>query len=320
MSSAYAIHIYYHHDRVLLLRFVQHEIVTEECCVTLEGDHLKNFLQRHADPGMPVLIFLEPGDVIFSETSIPIAFSEEDVMHYIAVEQAQLFPTLDEHIYFDFSTISEQEAVKTITIVACNVQAFIAFELLLKSLKLHWAYLGLAPVGLNLLPWRQRDQERIEKKRWNFFLMAGFVVSVVMLIISLCLINLVKQDRARSDGFFIVRKEIMAEIFGLEKLNKKYQILLHRWRQKTNIARQQSHLEKTLVAVDLQRPENVVLEVIFWEKSVLFLKGTASSSIVIKEYLERLRSQSINVRLKFMGNSLNASLPIQFEIECGEVK
>ncbi len=57
--------------------------------------------------------------VIFTEAWVPLAFTEDDILHYVVAEQAQLFPTLDQAIYFDFLVKEVEEENKKITQQRC---------------------------------------------------------------------------------------------------------------------------------------------------------------------------------------------------------
>ena len=73
-------------------------------------------------------IFLNFDQVTVTEASVPAAFTDDDILQFVVIEQAQLFPMLDQAIYFDFlikTSESLEEERKTIVIVACNSKDFL---------------------------------------------------------------------------------------------------------------------------------------------------------------------------------------------------
>lgn len=256
-------------------------------------------------------VFVSLDQVIMTETHLPIVFTEEDILHYVFVEQAQLFPTLDQEIYFDFLIKSVDEENKQIVIVACNKRNFSDLASTVLFLKIaHEDF-----KTLNLLPWRQREKQLSKKKQRKILTIVAVGMSVFMLVISLFYIHQADQDKKRSTVLLHRKQAVISRLVVLEKSNQNLLELVDRWKNNIETAHHQSDLEKVLVMVESQRPGNMVLEKILWKKEGLLIKGKSERASTIKQYIANLMHNKMDAQLKFMGNSIDKTFPVQFEIE-----
>lgn len=300
MSNTSAIHFYYHN-----------QTPTEIEC----------FFQQNSHPNQRVLVFIDHNKAMFSEATVPNTFNDEDVLQFIKVEQAKLFPVLNEHIYIDFyikEMTERQENEKQIIIVACNASDFVEVNKITQLLHLDWTglHIDLEEVkNLNLLPWRERIQREKHKKQRKNLSILTISLSFIMLIISLFFIKMAKTDRERENKITSKIINITPSIKNLEKINQDYQVLMQRWGLYAKNAKNQSKIAKTLIAIETQRPENLIVDNIKWRENILLMQGRARENGAIKKYLENLRKNNINGKLNLMSNLMDKTLPLQFEIE-----
>ncbi len=322
------IHIYYHHDQHLIVSFFQQGMVVEELSI-LSGESdrlLKDFLQRNVRSTTHLFVFLHSTQVILTESSVPMVFTADDVLQYIHIEQAKLFPMLDEEIYFDFFTSNIDGENKKLVIAACNVKKIAMVEPLLKPFNIHWAKLGIFQDkflenrdknldNINLLPWRQIEKKSTTIKQLKILGIIAIGIGVIMLIISTIFIKLKKHDKQKETIIVYHVTENLSKLEMLKSVNKDLDMLAKRWKTQTEIAHNQARLVKLLMIIESQRPENLVIDSILWNKNELSLKGRAAKSILIKSYFERLQQHAVEGRIKYIGRSSDQKMTVQFEIE-----
>lgn len=256
-------------------------------------------------------IYLNPDQVTIAETSVPFVFTEDDILHYILIEQARLFPTLDQEIYFDFLIKNINEESNTIIIAACNKKSILDLDCSVLFLKIKDENLE----ALNLLPWRQRNKKILHKKRLKMLVITAVITSFLMLTISLFYIYIAYQDKKHAINLSHIKHVMLLKINALEKSNQEVQTLADHWGNKIHNARDQLELENILKMVEIQRPENIVLNKISWKANRVLLQGEAKEISAVKAYLKHLTKNKINAQLKFMGNSTQKTFSVQFEIE-----
>jgi Tfp pilus assembly protein PilN len=255
-------------------------------------------------------IFLTLDQVVVANTHVPITFTEEDIVQYVMIEQAPLFPTLDQAIYFDFLVTSEDEETKKIAVVACNMKDFSSVASTLQFLKVsHEEF-----TALNLLPWRQRRKEYLKKKQRKIFFMIGVSVSVVMLIICLWFFYVAHQDEKRRHQVTAHLHQQTKKLTTLEASNDQYQQLQQVWQGYINIAQEQENLEKALIIIESQRPLGLCLQEIQWHEKTLFLTGYAPNVDAVKFYISQLQRSHLQAKLKSLKNSEKKSPVVTFEI------
>jgi len=294
-------------------------VVEELTIPASEGrNRLTQFLQKNIKLQAPLAIFIDPVLVMYAETHVPLAFNEDDIMQYIKVEQAQLFPTLEESIYVDFLIISETSEVKVIKITACNMNLFSELIFLAKTLKISCAHLSVDCEDLkmlNLLPWRQLEKDASQKRRHKILGVVAISVGLITLSISLFFIKLAKDDKKSEGIIFSHFQRKMIELESAENLNQHYHQLIQRWNFQIENARNQLRVVKILRMVEEQRPENLLLDKIIWNKNNLLLKGRAKDSVMIKSYFSHLKKNAFDGGVKFLGQTSDKKFPFQFEIE-----
>ncbi|MBP9726668.1 MAG: hypothetical protein KBD83_04310 [Gammaproteobacteria bacterium] len=328
MSNTDTIHIYYHHDQRLVASFLRQGMVVEELSVMSDKSDglLESFLRRNAQEIAHLFVFIHSTHVVFAEASVPVVFNEDDILQYIHIEQAKLFPMLEEEIYFDFSVPNIDEENKNLVVAACNVKKFSKLELVLKALKINWVKLGIFQEDLqnhegrnvnnfNLLPWRQLEKKRAAKAQLKIFGSVALMTAVIMLIASIFFIKIDRHDKERQILFFTQEKENLLKFAALKSVNKNLSTLAERWKDQVEIAHDQAHLVNLLMMVESQRPDNLVLDAITWSKNGLLLKGRVKKAMMIKVYLDNLHQHAVEGEIKFIGNSADKKFPIQFEIK-----
>lgn len=249
--------------------------------------------------------------VIVTETDIPSAFTDEDILQYILIEQAHLFPTLDQAIYFDFFIKSRGEESQKVVIVACNQSNVSPLSESVLFLKVDHEDFS----SLNLLPWRQRNMRVIKKRQLKILCVVVFSASIMMLMVSLFYIHQAHEDQRQRVKFLQRKQALMTRLSVLEKSNQSLQSLVHLWGSRIENARAQRHLENSLRNIEMQRPENLVLDKIEWKESRLFVKGQAKNRRLIQSYFVRLERVGIKPKLNFIGNATNQRFLVQFELE-----
>ncbi len=298
MSNIDTIHIYYHHDQRLVASFLRQGIVVEELSTMLDKSDglLENFLRRNAKEIAHLFVFLHSTHVALVEASIPVVFNDDDILQYIHIEQAKLFPMLEEEIYFDFFAPNIDEENKKLLVAACNVKKFSRLELVLKALKINWVKLGVFQDDLknhegrnlnnfNLLPWRQFERKRATKVQLKIFGSVALMTGVIMLIASIFFIKIDRHDKEKEILFFTQEKENLSKFAALKSVNKNLSTLAERWKNQVEIAHSQAHLVNLLMMVESQRPDNLVLDTITWSNNGLLLKGRVKKTMMIKVYL-----------------------------------
>ncbi|MES2203735.1 MAG: hypothetical protein V4496_00790 [Pseudomonadota bacterium] len=257
------------------------------------------------------IVWVSFDQVIVTETKVPCAFTEDDILHYVLIEQAQLFPTLDQEIYFDFLVKNVDEDNKKIVIAACNKKNFLDLDSSTLFLKIEDQSFS----ALNLLPWRQRNKKLAHKRQLKILAIVIVGTSILMLLLSLCFIHQKHQDKKRAIDLSYRKKVIIAQLSALEKSNQEVQTLIDLWGNEISNARHSLNLEAALKTVEFQRPENLMLDKITWKENKLLIKGRSKTSSAIKIYLKNLSENAMNAQLKFIGNAINQEFSIQFEIE-----
>ena len=260
---------------------------------------------------MPQVAWVTLDHVIVTEISIPLAFTEDDVLHYVLIEQAQLFPTLDQEIYFDFLIKSADEENKKISIIACNKKDFLELAPTILFLKI--AHDDFKTI--NLLPWRQREKNRIKKKELKILAIVAVSAGMVMLAVSLFYIHMAHQNKKRALALAHRKQMVISKLTVLEKSNQALQVLVDRRQNKINATHHQSDLEEILITAEVQRPQDLVLEKILWQNNRLIIKGKTKEAAAIKAYISHLAQNKIDAQLKFMGLSSDLSFPVKFEVE-----
>ena len=264
---------------------------------------------------MPSIAWITLDHVIIAEASIPLAFTEDDILHYVLIEQAQLFPTLDQEIYFDFLIKSEDEENKKISIVACNKKDFLELAPTILFLKI--AHDDFETI--NLLPWRQQEKNRIKKKELKILAIVAVSASMFMLAISVFYIHMAHHNKKRAMVLAHRKQIVISKLTALEESNQVLQALVDRRQNKINVARHQSDLEEKLKTAEVQRPQDLVLEKILWQNNILIIKGKTKEAAAVKAYISHLAQNKIDAQLKFMGVSLELSFPVKFEIEAKDL-
>lgn len=253
--------------------------------------------------------------IIVTESSVPLAFTDDDILQFIVIEQAQLFPTLDQEIYFDFLIKNVDEENKKITIVAGNVKDCSNLAKTVLFLKIDHPDFE----RFNLLPWRQREKQRVKKRELKILGIVAAVTGLIMLIISFFYIHIAYENNKKLTLLSHRKKIVISKLVLLEKSNLELQSLVNRWNHRINIAQQQADLVVVLKAIKVLESENMVLEKIIWNKGVLLIYGKAETREIIKVYLAHLVKNKINGRVKLMEISDDHVLPVKFEIEAKEV-
>ena len=328
MSNTDTIHIHYHHDQRLVASFLRQGMVVEELSIMSDKSDvlLESFLRRNAQEIAHLFVFLHSTHVVLAEASIPLVFNEDDILQYIYIEQAKLFPMLEEEIYFDFFVPNIDEENKKLLVAACNVKKFSKLELVLKALKINWVKLGIFQDDLqnhggrnlnnfNLLPWRQLERKRATKAQLKIFWSVALMTGVIMVIASMFFIKIAEHDKEKEILFFTQEKENLLKFTALKSVNKDLATLVERWKGQVEISHSQAHLVNLLMMIESQRPENLILDTITWNKNGLHLKGRAKKTIMIQVYLDHLHQHAVEGEIKFIGNSADKKFPIQFEIK-----
>lgn len=255
--------------------------------------------------------FISVDQMTATETSVPVAFTEEDIMHYVLMEQAQLFPMLDQEIYFDFLIKSIDEEYKKVMVVACNMKDFSHLASTLRYLKISHEDFKT----LNLLPWRQREKKRAQKQAFIIFGVVGVSVGLIVLIVSLCYLHIARLDEKKSALLSQRTQVLLSKLEMLEQSKQVFQSLMYRWQDQMSVMHHQSDIEKLLITIEVQRPENLVLAKIVYRKKKLLIKGKSKETSAIRGYVNNLRFHAISAKLTFMGSSADTVFPVQFEIE-----
>ncbi len=328
VSNTDAIHIHYHHDQRLVASFFRQGMVVEELSIMPDkGDVLlESFLRRNAQENAHLFVFLHSTHVVLAEARIPVMFSEDDILQYIYIEQAKLFPMLEESIYFDFFAANIDEENKKLLVAACNVEKFSKLELVLKALKINWVKLGVFQEDLqnhedrnlnnfNLLPWRQLGRRRATKVQLKIFGSVVLMTGVIMVIASMFFIKIADHDKEKEILFFTQEEENLLKFTALKRVNKDLAAFAERWKSQVKNSQRQAHLVNLLMMIESQRPESLVLDTITWNKNGLNLKGRAKKTILIQVYLDHLHEHAVEGEIKFIGNSSDKKFPIQFEIK-----
>lgn len=261
------------------------------------------------------IVFINLNQVTVAEASVPVTFMDEDILHYILVEQAQLFPMLDRAIYYDFLVKSVSEDRKAIIIVACNVKDFLYLDASVTFLKVAHEDFN----ALNLLPWRQREKDRARKKEIKLFGIVAILTSVFMLIVSLFYLHLKHEDVKRAHLLTQKKQHLLSKLVLLEESREGLSAFIASWKNQIDIAHHQSHLERMLVMIESQRSANMVLEEIVWKSNKLLIKGVSKDASVVKEYMNQLQENKIAAHLKFMGHAVDQIFSVQFHLEAEDI-
>ena len=255
-------------------------------------------------------IFLTFDQVMVASALVPISFTEEDIVHYVMVEQAQLFPTLDQDIYFDFLITSLDEENKKITIVACNMKDISSCASTLQYLRVSHEEFNT----LNLLPWRQREKKRFQQKQRRIIYITSIIVIVIMSIICLWFFYMAHHNKSRLQEVIRHLQEQEKKLTTLELSHEQYQQLQHVWKNYIEIAQQQEKLVKILASVESQRPPGLFLEEILWQENSFILKGYALNGDAVKAYITLLGWSHIQAGLKSLKNHDDKLQLVKFEI------
>lgn len=256
-------------------------------------------------------IYLNLDQVIIAETHIPFAFTEEDILHYVLVEQAQLFPTLDQAIYFDFLIQEVEAESKKIVVVACNQKDISDLDSTVMFLKIR--HEGFE--ALNLLPWRQRSKALLYKKQLKILVVVAISLSFFMLMIVFFYIHLAHQDKKRAVDLSHRKHAVLLKISALEKSNQEVQLLVDRWQGEIDNVQRQWDVQKMLKMIEGQRPEDIVLDKIVWKEDRWLIKGRSRGVSIVNRYLNNLSENKMKVQLNFIGNLVDSKFSVQFEIE-----
>lgn len=255
--------------------------------------------------------YLNLDQVIIADAHLPAALTEDDILHYVLIEQAQLFPTLDQAIYFDFLVKSIEEENQKVVVVACNIKDFSDLPATILFLKIKHKDFE----QLNLLPWRQRKKMLAKKREVKILTLVALSASVLMLIISFFYIYQAHQDEKRQMSLSHRKHILFSQLGELEKSNQALQVLVDRWKGRMENANYQENLEETLKMIEINRPEDILLDKISWREGRLILKGQSKEVSMIKTYIHYLAENKMDAQLKFMGASVDQAFPMQFEIE-----
>lgn len=249
--------------------------------------------------------------VTVTETNVPVVFTDEDILQFIVLEQAQLFPMLDQDIYFDFLIQNSDKENKRIRIVACNKKIFSDLAETVLFLKIDHKDFAV----FNLLPWRQREIRQAKKKELKILAVVVVCVSVFMLVVSFFYLHIAQQDKEKSKILAQRKKVVLSKLVRLEKSNQEIQTLVLHWKNRIDAAYRQSTVEKLLLIAEAQRPTNLVLEKMQWKEGVLLINGKSKEVEAIKVYINHLALNAVKAQLKFMGNSSDLEFPVQFQVE-----
>lgn len=312
------IHLYCHHDRSFVLDVFRQNVLIKHILITSqEGEQgVVQSLQRCARAKMILHVFLSEEDIFSVDTSLPARFSDDDILQYISLEQAKLFPMLDEKIYVDFFKISEDSENYKLSIVACNAKSLVFLQGLCVFLKLRWQYLGLqqAQSIYNLLPWRALTEKAYKKKFLKIIVIFTFSFGFVLLLLSIFLFSILQKDKQQERIYDSVVTSIRPKLIELEKTNDQYQQIFKQWKHQEKMVEQQFQLAQILLLIEPQPLDHVEIIKIVYEKNIIKILGKAREIQQVDRYLERFY-QDIHANLLFVGHADDNIFPVQFEIE-----
>lgn len=248
---------------------------------------------------------ISPSTIFTKKIRVPSSLSDEEVVEYIKLEQAILFPQCSEKIYFDFKCLSSSNDEKTLQIYVVDAQEI---NFLLEGFlarKLHIEVLTnehFLPEGLlrkvvsvnsgciNLMPWRCRQRHRL-KARVRLLALLFLVLSVVCLVLIGGMLHARNQRLVVQSDLLDKRSEQQKNsFFKLQNRQKKFYTLQKNYH---NYQKQLQRFHKTicvLIFADTSRPEGLLLTQIASENGRILLSGRASSVLSLNRYAKLVES------------------------------
>ncbi len=266
---------------------------------------LERLLRATVGSALAVKIFLQDQHVVVSQATIPVTFNEEDILQFIHIEQAKLFPMLEQEIYVDFMVSSLDQEHQHLVIVACSCRYFSRLFVMLEALSL--SILGLffikdKSVALNLLPWRQVEKNKRYKQLCKKIFLFYGLAFVIFFIVSVIFISRAIHDNKKNRDIGQKIEQQQKALSELEKINHAYQQLLQEWRFGINNARIQLGLEKKLIWIDELRPAELVVDKIMFQDNELLVYGRSPIEKSFSLYIERLKNLDLSVNVRSLKN------------------
>lgn len=312
------IHIYYYANHSLRLHdpLLIDDILFDRL---EERPDFKTILKKKIGPKTSLSVFFDMTFLSEISVTVPESFDTEDILHFIALEQARFFPMLERDIYFDFSVLEVSNLEKSLRIFACNKKIFQSLENIFLELNIKCNKICIDHANythLNFLPWRQEEKKRIKNKNRQCVFFSIILTTIIMLIISFIFFCYAYKSRANYQQLFHATTKEQETLASLEKTNHVYSDLSHEWAQYSIISSQQEKLLNILVSIESSRPRDLVLKNITVNAKGIFIQGQARDSSEVKSYLTSLEEHQFMARLENIENSINSNdvMKSQFQI------
>lgn len=316
MFSPDLVKLYYEKEASLRLcfyykqEFLNHDLIENP-------EILFSVLKEKIKVPAQLIVFMHPDWLSFSETQLPSTFKEEDMLEWIYLEQASLFPMLDEEIYFDFNPIHIDESHKKIQIAACNQSLFVFLESALSSLPLKWTHLNIDHPkfdSLNLLPWRQ-NQKKDHNKKTCFLINSFLMILIILLMIIYIFLNMNINNLKKFNNEIIEKNnEAIISLDLLEKSNKENEKWNRLFDINSSISNDQKILKNKLIFIETERPFFVILNEIKMDNHQIYLYGISKKEENVYDYLNYLNKINQKAKIKSIKKIEKEDFGIEFEI------